>query len=383
MPGRSVRIGRIAGIPVGVSPLWLVIVALLTWSLGASYYPAEVHGISTAAAYALGLASTLLLFASILAHEFGHALIARRLGVEVEEIDLWLLGGVARISGRAHRPEDELRFAVAGPAVTAMIAALFGAMMLALPASASDAVVAVVRYQLEVNLLILGFNLVPAFPLDGGRIARALLWRRRGDIVSATNAAAALGRWFGYLLVGSGLLLTLYGAVGGLWFMVIGWFLIVAATAERQQEQVLAALGGVRAVDLMSHPAVTISTAATLSDAEDYFAGYRYTAFPVVDLAGRAVGMLSIGGLERTAAADRPSLRTGECSDHDPSLLISVREEVAHVLELPAFTRVGRAAVVDAQGRPVGVLSITDIERAIRATSLRGPRGSSTTPVAH
>ena len=146
MPGRSFRIARIAGIPVGVSPLWLIIVALITWSLGAGYYPGQVHGITPAASYALGLASALLLFASILAHEFGHALVARRRGVKIEEIDLWLLGGVARMSGQPKTAGDELRFALAGPAVTAVIAATFGALALALPTSTPAALRAVVGY---------------------------------------------------------------------------------------------------------------------------------------------------------------------------------------------------------------------------------------------
>ena len=199
MPGRSFRVARIAGIPVGISPLWLIIVALITWSLGAAYYPNEVHGIAPATAYALGLASALLLFASILAHEFGHALVARRRGVEIEEIDLWLLGGVARMSGRPRRARDELSFALAGPAVTAVIAAIFGAVALALPASAPAALRALVGYQAEINLLILGFNLIPAFPLDGGRVARALLWLRSGNLAAATDTAARLGRVFGYV----------------------------------------------------------------------------------------------------------------------------------------------------------------------------------------
>src|ERR1035438_4803576 len=125
MPGRSFRIARIAGIPVGVSPWWLVIVALITWSLGASYFPEEISGIAPGASYALGLASALLLFASILAHEFGHAIVARRHGVKIEEIDLWLLGGIARMSGSPKTAGDELRFALAGPAVTAVVAGIF------------------------------------------------------------------------------------------------------------------------------------------------------------------------------------------------------------------------------------------------------------------
>ena len=368
MPGRSIRIARIAGIPVGVSPLWLIIVALITWSLGAGYYPGQVHGITPAASYALGLASALLLFASILAHEFGHALVARRRGVTVEEIDLWLLGGVARMSGRPKTAGDELRFALAGPAVTAVIAGVFGVLALALPPSTPAALRAVVAYQAEINLLILGFNLIPAFPLDGGRVARALLWRRSGDLGAATNTAASLGRGFGYLLIAFGVLLTFNGAPGGLWLALIGVFLVVAANAERVQEQVVTTLTGVHAEELMSHPAISISSESTLEQAQQYFARYRYTAFPVTAADGRAVGILSIAQLERRPRSAR---FVDELADRDPALLIGEHDDVAELLERPAFARVGRAAVLDDRGRPVGIVSITDIERAIRADRLR------------
>jgi len=232
MPGRSYRFATIAGIPVGVSPLWLVIVALITWSLGASYYPEQAHGISTLASYALGLASALLLFASILAHEFGHALSARRHGMEVQEIDLWLLGGVSRMSGEAHRAQDELRFALAGPAVTAVVGACFLAASLLLPASTPAAVSALVEYEALINGVILVFNLMPGFPLDGGRVLRSLLWLRSGDRLSATDKAADVGRAFGYLLIFLGVLEFASGAPEGLWLGLVGLFVVSAARAE-------------------------------------------------------------------------------------------------------------------------------------------------------
>ncbi len=375
MPGRSIRVARIAGIPVGVSPWWLIIVALITWSLGAGYYPGEVHGIAPLASYGLGLASALLLFASILAHEFGHALVARRCGVEIEEIDLWLLGGVARMRGSPKGPGDELRFALAGPAVTAVVAAVFGGLAVALPGSAPAALRALVDYQLEINLLILGFNLLPAFPLDGGRVARALLWRRSGDIGAATNTAAALGRAFGYLLIAFGVFLTFSGAPGGLWFALIGVFLVIAANAERTQQQVVTTFTGVCAGELMSQPAISIPAELNLEQAEPYFARYRYTAFPVTDATGRAIGMLSIDQLERTSPSRRATMLVRDRAAQEQGLLIGEQEDVAHLLEQPAFARVGRAAVLDDQRRPIGVISITDIQRSIRATGLRTRTG--------
>ena len=184
------------------------------------------------------------------------------------------------MSGRPKNAGDELRFALSGPAVTAVIAALFGAIAASLPSSAPAALRAMVVYQFEVNLLILGFNLVPAFPLDGGRVARALLWRRGGDIRAATNAAAGLG---GYLLIALGVLVAFNGVPGGLWFALIGVFLAIAANAERRQEQVLTTFIGVSAGELMSQPAISIPAELTLEGAEQYFARYRYTAFPVTD----------------------------------------------------------------------------------------------------
>jgi Zn-dependent protease/predicted transcriptional regulator len=374
MSGGSIRVARIAGIPVGISPLWLLIVALITWSLGSGYYPVEVHGIAPAVSYGLGLFSALLLFASILAHEFGHAIVARRRGVEIEGIDLWLLGGVAKMSGRPHTAGDELRFALAGPAVSAVVSLLFGVLALALPESAPAAVRAVVAYQAEVNLLILGFNLVPAFPLDGGRVARALMWLHSGDLGKATDTAAGVGRVFGYVLIGGGLVLWVNGAPGGLWFAVIGFFLVGAAKAERVQEQVLETFAGIQARDLMSTPAVALPGALSLEDALPCFARYRYEAFPVIDASGRVVGLLTIQQLERQPRSQWAVTAIEAVADKDGALLVGEREEVSQLLERPAFQRVGRAVVVDADGAPVGVVSLTDIERSLRATRLGGPR---------
>ncbi len=371
MPGRSIRIARIAGIPVGVSPWWLVIVALITWSLGASYFPEVVHGIAPGASYALGLASALLLFASILAHEFGHALVARRHGIEVEEIDLWLLGGVSRLRGEAHDPSDELRYALAGPAVTAVIAACFGVALLALPSSTPAIIRALVEYQVLINGLILVFNLLPAFPLDGGRVLRSLLWRRSGDIGRSTETAAGVGRGFGMVMIFLGALEFLSGAPEGLWLALIGFFLVMASGQQAVGAQVQAALSGVHASDLMSSPVVSIPerTSATQA-ATEYFLPHRYTSFPVVDDLGRAIGLVSVTQMEALTSRQRTTRRVAEIADRDTQLIVSGNEDVATLLERPAFAKAGRAVVIDELGRPVGLLSITDVERSLRASRL-------------
>lgn len=368
---KGIRVGRLAGIPIGVQPLWLVILVLITISLGAVYYPEEAPGISPAAAYALGLLSALLLFSSILAHELGHALVARRYGVEVEEIDLWLLGGVARMSGYPERAQDELRFALAGPAVTLLVALLFGAVALALPAASPQWLEALVVYQAMVNAVILAFNLLPAFPLDGGRVARALLWWRRGDISSATETAAKIGTGLGWGMIVFGGFTFLAGAFGGLWLALIGFFITAAAKAEEEGLRVRVALTGRSAGRLMTYPALTIPAGTTVAEAIDrFFIGAKHPAFPVLD-GDRLLGMVDTAAIAKVPPTHRSATRVGEIAFEDPTLVVGEDQDVAELLERPSFTRVGRAVVLTAEGG-IGLLSITDVNRVLQALELAG-----------
>ena len=373
MPGRSIRIARIAGIPVGVSPWWLLIVALLTWVLGAEYFPQEVPGVSPLAAYALGLASVLLLFASILAHELGHALVARAHGIAVEEIDLWLLGGVAKMSGEAKDPGVELRYALAGPAVSAVVTACFALLDVLLPAQSTATGMALIRYELLINGLILGFNLIPAFPLDGGRVLRALLWSRTGRIERATELAASVGRLCGYALIALGVLALFSAyALDGIWFALIGYFIVTAARQEMLGVEVRTAFGGVSAGEIMSRPAIVIPAGEDAQHAlRDYFSRFRYSSFPVVDESDRVLGLLTMQRLESLPARALEEMKLTELIDRDPALLTGPETDVTALLSRPAFRRVGRAVVVDERSAPLGLVSVTDIERALRAQRVR------------
>jgi Zn-dependent protease/predicted transcriptional regulator len=371
--GRSIRVARIAGIPVGVSPWWLVIVAALTWILGAEYFPQEVPGLSPVAAYALGLASVLLLFASILAHEFGHALVARANGIEVEEIDLWLLGGVSKMRGEAKDPRVELRYALAGPAVSALVTACFALLDVLLPAQTAATGLALIRYELLINGLILGFNLIPAFPLDGGRVLRALLWRRTGRIDRATELAASVGRFCGYVLIGLGIvaLFSAY-ALDGIWFALIGYFIITAAREEALGVEVRTAFSGVSAGEIMSQPVIVIPVGEDAQRAlRDYFSRFRYSAFPVADDSGRVLGLLTIESLESLPAHTLRERTLAELIDRDPALLVSPETDISSILSRPAFRRLGRAVVVDEHSAALGLVSVTDIERVLRAQRVR------------
>ncbi len=374
---RSVRIGRLGGVPIGIQPLWLVIVALITWSLGAVYYPDQAPGLAPAAAYGLGLLSALLLFASILLHELGHATVARRYGVEIEEIDLWLLGGVARMKGYPKAAGDELRFALAGPAVTLVIACLFGLIALVLPASTPPALTALISYQLYINAVILGFNLLPAFPLDGGRVLRALIWGRTGDLSRATDAAASIGRGLGYLMIGLGVFTALSGGFGGIWLALIGLFVIAAAKAEQGGLRIRTAFAGREARNLMTHPAVCVPAAISVADAlQNYFIARGFAAFPVLD-GEHPVGLIDRAAVDRVPPERRSGTTVGEIAIQEPSLIIGESQDVAELLERPAFQRVGRALVTSPSG-DLGILSITDVTEVLRALELAQAPGIAT-----
>lgn len=380
MFGGDIKIGRLAGIPISIHPLWLVIVALITWSLGSTYYPDEVSGIAPAAAYGLGLASALLLFASILLHELGHAIVARRYGVEIEGIELWLLGGVAKMKGVAHRPGEELRFALAGPGVTVVIALTFLLALALLPSSTPDAVTALFAYQALINGMILVFNMLPAFPLDGGRVLRSLLWRREGDFERATARAARVGRVFGYGMVGLGVLGVFAGVPGFLWLALIGFFLIVAGRAEEAGAELQSTFkeSGLRRV--MAMPASTLDAGETVARAlRDSFAAHGYRSFPVTE-GGRAVGLLTIDRVEKVPPAHREDTLVGEIADRDPSVFVDEDVTVDELLASPGFARHKRAVVRREDGQ-IGIISASAIERAVRARRmLDNGQPLSTTP---
>ena len=377
MPRSTFRVGRIAGIPIGIHPLWLVIVGLITWALGSSYFPDADPGLSTTAAYALGLVSALGLFAGILLHELAHAVVARRHGIEVEEIDLWLLGGVSRLERDAERPSDELWFAAAGPAATAVIVVVLAIVWVAIAGELPTWGRALLAYALYVNAAILVFNLLPAYPLDGGRIAHSLMWRHHGDRDRATVSAARLGRALGWGLVAVGILAVFSGQVAGLWFSLLGAFVIVAAGAEAQAAGIAHALGDRTAADLMSTPAVSLPGALTVDAAIELgFARYLFTAFPVTDGEGRLIGIVTQRDVRGLPAPERATTALETLAHRDPELRLDPSHRATALLTEPVFRHVGRAVVVDASDRPVGVVSMTDIERRLRAEGLLSRNGA-------
>jgi len=361
----SVRLGRFAGIEIGVNWSWFVVFTLITWSLAAGVFPSSDPGLADGTYVVMGVVAALLFFASLLAHELGHAVVARREGMELDGITLWLFGGVARFKGMFPSAAAELKVALAGPLVSLVVGVVcsVGAWAVALPASV-DGVVAWLGYA---NLILLAFNLVPALPLDGGRVLRALLWQARRDLAWATGIAASIGRGFGYLLIVGGLVLFVaQGAFGGAWLAFIGWFLLQAAGAERQQLVARQALRGLRVRDLMTPEPDVVTAGTTLGEFMDDVAWRRrHTTYPVVDDDGRVLGLLAF----RSVAAvprDEWDLRAVEQAavpvDRVP-VLRADQPALAAVAALGGGS-VNRALVLEG-GRLVGILSAADLSRAL------------------
>jgi Zn-dependent protease len=371
----SFRLGRIAGVDVGVNWSWLVVFALLTWSLASGVFPDQDPGRSQATYIAMAAAAAVLFFVSLLAHELGHALTARREGMELDGITLWLFGGVARFKGRFPSAGAELRIALAGPAVSLLIGAACSllAWAIALPGGV-DGVLAWIGY---VNLILLLFNLLPALPLDGGRVLRALLWGAKRDFAWATNVAASIGRGFGYILIAGGIALFVFqGAFGGAWLAFIGWFLLGAATAEQRFLAARQALAGLRVGDLMTADPVTVPSDHTLGEFIDEVAWQRrHTTYPVVD-GERVVGLLAfrcVSAVPRTEW-DARSVRSCMIPAEEVPRLRPETAAIDALVELEQSTA-NRGVVLD-DGRLAGILSVADLGRALEA----GPRRRRTGP---
>lgn len=237
--GATVRVGRIAGVEVAFHWSLAIVFAVIVWTLGTQVLPVVVPDQSQPAYWVVSVLSAFLFYVSLLGHEMGHAMVARRVGVGVDGITLWIFGGVARLRGEAETPGTEVKIAIAGPLVSLSLAVMFGVATFLLDILNGPPVVeGGCLWLAAANVMLLLFNLVPAFPLDGGRLLRAWLWRRSGDRYRATSIAARLGRIGAFLMIGGGLLeLFLQGAWSGLWLVLLGWF--VWSAARREEAAVL------------------------------------------------------------------------------------------------------------------------------------------------
>ncbi len=368
MWGKALPLGRVAAIDLRLDLSWFLIAALLTWSLSAGYLPELVPGAGPGALAATALVAVAGLFASIVLHEMGHALVAQAHGMEVRAITLFVFGGVAELSAEPPDARTELRVAVAGPLVSLALGALaLGAWRAADSAGAGGLPVAVLRYLALANVVLAAFNMLPAFPLDGGRVLRAWLWRTSGDVASATRRAARVSMWIAAGLIALGLAgLLAGGSLGGLWPALLGLFILAASRSARTQVDVVSALGGRRVVEVMRPDPEAVGPDLTLEQVVEEVMLRRGVSFVPVTEDGRLLGTLD---LRAVRGIDRDLWATTRVDDVFAPLAEGdavAPEDPAHRL-FERMAREGRRKfAVQDRGRLVGVVTLVDLLERVR-----------------
>jgi Zn-dependent protease len=366
------ELGRIAGIRISLNWSWLIIFALIVWTLASGVFPAVNPGLSDGQYIAMAIVAAALFFASILLHELGHALQARREGVEIEGITLWLFGGVAQFRGMFPSAGAEFRIAIAGPLVSVALGVLFVLISVLIDSAAQiDGVSAWLGY---INLSLVVFNLLPALPLDGGRVLRSALWRLRGDFRWATEVAANIGRGIALLMIVGGLVMFIVSdAFGGVWLAFVGWFLLGAASAEARYLAAQDALGDLRVRDLMVREPVAVDPNLSIGRFMDEIARkHRHTTYPVVSN-GHVLGLLSFPSVAEVPREEWDRSRVGE--HVVPVPLLVVDERAIDALRELAASGSNRGLVLDRDGL-VGLLSISDLARALRTGRAKRPEAA-------
>ncbi len=381
---RSIPLFRVFGIRIGANPSWFLFLFLMIYWLS-GYFADILVGYSSNVSFAVAIAATLLFFASLLLHELGHALAARRQGIATTGIDLWLFGGVANLSRDSNTPGEEFKVAAAGPAVTALIVAVcLGATVLTSQDTslidaatgkiiASSPLTALIGWLGIINVALLLFNLVPAFPLDGGRIARAAAWKVTGERGKSTRFAGYLGQLFGGGMVLLGIFaLTRGDLMSGLWLAVLGWFLATAARGAVASSRFTDELEGITAGDVMDAEPVVIPASMTALEADEQFFGrYHWPWFAVVDQLGRFEGILTAEAVNQQLASGRPAIAVGELID--PALrddaAVSRETPLEALISVEAIRRIGAVLVIDSDSRLCGVVTTQQLERALTAAA--------------
>jgi Zn-dependent protease len=360
-------LGRIAGIRIGVNWTVLVVVALLAYGLAAGQFRAAAPGRPLAEYVVAAVLTAVAFLGSLLAHELAHAVLARRNGLTVDGITLWLFGGVSRLQGEVPDPGAEVRVAGVGPLVSLVLGIAFTlAAWLAHVSGVHGVAVAALAWLGGINVALAVFNAVPAAPLDGGRLLRAVLWRLTGDRLKAAVWSARAGQAFGWVLVAAGLFLGLARRdYGWLWTALVGWFLVGAATAEGQQAALQATLRGVAVREIMTPDPATVPASATVAQfLADYLPWTRHSAFPVV-ADHETVGLVTLDRINRVPPAERnrTAVRDVACPLSEVARA-SPDEPVADLL--PRLNGCGEGrALVFADGQLAGIVSPADVNRAL------------------
>lgn len=358
----SWELGSIMNIPIRIHFSWLLVFGLITWSLSTQYFPSIAPNLPQAAYWTKGLLAALLLFASVAFHELAHSWVAKHYGMTISGITLFIFGGVAELKGEPPHPKAEFWIALAGPLSSFFLAFLF----FIFGFYSSNGVQALVTYLAQINLFLGIFNLIPGFPMDGGRILRSALWSKQKDLFSATQKAAAFGRGIGLFFIFFGIF-SLFGRMpGGIWLMLIGWFLYSAAQASVQHAALQQSLFGIKVKDILIRQPVSLPSDLSLNEAVNhYFLKEGFGGFPVIEK-GRFLGFVTLKEIKKIPRSDWDQVRLAEVVvPYQDKWEISLEDEAIKSLELMIHEDLGRLAVRD-KGALVGMITRNGIARYLQ-----------------
>lgn len=358
----SWKIGRIMGIPIRVHYSWIIVFGLITWSLSTYYFPKAAPELPAASYWLKGVLAALLLFASVGFHELSHSYIAMKYKISIVSITLFIFGGVAQMKSEPPHPKAEFRIAIAGPLSSFLLAGLF----YLFSTGTEGGVRALFSYLAQINFIIAVFNLIPGFPMDGGRVLRSFVWQKSRDFFYATKKASGIGQKIALLFIFLGVFSIFAGVPGGLWIMLIGWFIYMAAQTSFQQATLQEALSGIKVGDIMTTDIVYLKPNISIDEAvNDFFLRYGFGGFPVVDN-GRFLGFVTLKEIKNIPREQWEKKAVSEIVvPHEKKREISPEASVTNALEVMIKENVGRLAVIE-EGRILGLITRNGIARYVQ-----------------
>jgi Zn-dependent protease len=358
----SWKIARIMGIPIQVHFTWFVVFGLITWSLSTFYFPKAAPDLPAASYWVKGVLAALLLFASVGFHELAHSFVAKKYKISIESITLFIFGGVAQMKGEPPHPKAEFRVAIAGPLSSFFLSALF----FILSMNAAGGIKVLFSYLAQINFIIAVFNLIPGFPMDGGRVLRSAIWNKTKNFYYATQKASSIGRKIALFFIFFGIFSLFTPMSGGLWLMLIGWFLYTAAQTSYQQSTLQESLSGIKVKDIMVRDIVTVSSSMTVDEAVNgYFLRYGYGGFPVFE-GEKFLGIVTLKEIKEVPRENWSRVKVSEVFvPHNTRWEVSPEDDIMKALELMITEDKGRIAVTK-NGGIIGLITRNGIARYVQ-----------------
>ena len=360
---KGLKLFRVLGVQISLNYTWFIVFGLIAWSLAMGYFPSSYPDLSRSAHLVMGFLGAFFLFLSVLVHELTHSYIAKREGIEVKEITLFIFGGVSQLTKEPEDPKKELKMAIGGPLSSLVLALIFWIVSkVTSPAPHLILITGLLGYLAAINLSLGIFNLIPGFPLDGGRVLRALYWKKTGSLKKATRVASEAGKWIGVGIILLGLFWILMGnLIGGFWFVIIGIFLRSAAEGGLQQVVTKGALEGVKVKELMSRGIISVSPSLRIDRlVEDFYLTHTYITYPVVE-GERVIGIITLKRVKEVPRDQWMEKTVREVMmPIQGEIILDPDGEAVDALQKMIRTKEGRLPVVK-DGKAMGMITRKDI----------------------